>query len=254
MRTIERKTTRHFAGRWLFMAALLMLILLGGRFAGAAERNPIQSVWQRVVASGSYAFTAEITQTTTPLAAIENIGRTSSSERLYLEGSTALADETMRMTLWQNGGSVGHGSNESGIEIEVDGATARARMPGQAWESIDNVTGLFAPGGNFLAWLNAVDNVVDHGEQQTQTALGSVRYTRHTFDIDSRAYARFVREQLTASDPLPAGLTRQLPEVFANMSGSGELWVDANGLPLRPATQPATASERRRTGHDCRHC
>ena len=62
-------------------------------------------------------------------------------------------------------------------------------------------------------------------------------YTRYTFRIDGRSYARYLRDQmetyLADQGELPIGVTLDLPKSYVDMTGDGEFWVGENGLPLR---------------------
>ena len=64
-----------------------------------------------------------------------------------------------------------------------------------------------------------------------------VQLVKYTFDLDGRAYAeklaRLAQEQMIRKGQLPPGASAQVPEHLANISGSGELWVNGRGLPVR---------------------
>ena len=63
--------------------------------------------------------------------------------------------------------------------------------------------------------------------------------TRYTFDVDGQAYGQYMGELLyqraALESPLPRGMRAQIPEAYRNMTGTGELWIDADGLPSRMA-------------------
>ncbi|MEZ4560619.1 MAG: hypothetical protein R2854_29995 [Caldilineaceae bacterium] len=54
-------------------------------------------------------------------------------------------------------------------------ATRRARQGSGAWEEIDDFTGLFAPGGDFMAYTRAATDVVQHPPALRSTPLGEIR-------------------------------------------------------------------------------
>ena len=56
--------------------------------ASAANGDPIQAAWQRAHAAGSYQFNGDVTQVTLPTAKITNVGRSSKSTQMYVEGKT----------------------------------------------------------------------------------------------------------------------------------------------------------------------
>ena len=77
--------------------------------------------------------------------------------------------------------------------------------------------------------------------------------TVYTFDLDPAAYAERMRAmsqaQMIRDGQLPPGATVQIPEHLANVTGSGELWVDGRGLPVREkvsiAIPPAPGADNR---------
>ncbi|MCZ7570230.1 MAG: thrombospondin type 3 repeat-containing protein [Ardenticatenaceae bacterium] len=66
---------------------------------------------------------------------------------------------------------------------------------------------------------------------------GEIRFTRYTFTIDGRRFATYLRDRiekrLAEQGELPPGVTVELPRQYVAMTGEGELWVRADGLPLR---------------------
>ncbi len=197
-------------------------------------QSELDAVWQRVHQSGAYRFNADVTQTTTPLATTINAGRKANRTTLYLQGETDIDAESLHLSIWTNGGSVL--VPESGVEVRIDGDEAVARKGNGAWEEVEDFTGLFAPGGDFMAYVRAAENVVNHGAEIRSTVAGDIPVTLYTFDIDGRTIAEAMRAQLmeqARADGLPTNVHMELPKVYADMTGTGELWVGADGLPLR---------------------
>ena len=229
---------------WLFVALCLftMALLAYPTIATSTERSGIEAAWQRAREAGSYHFTADIRQTVAPRPTVLNVGRASKEEALHLEGETNLPDRQLHLTLWSQGGSVLDPG--SGVEVRVDGDHAYARQGLRDWEEINDFTGMFAPQGDFMAYLAATRDVVEH-EPETRYlpsplrggAGGGVAFTRYTFRVDGRAYAAYLRDQLetrlTEQGELPPGASLDLPKQYVDMTGEGELWVSAAGLPLR---------------------
>lgn len=218
--------------------AFVILVLAGGwRMAmavNAAQPDAaaeLARAWQRAQAAGSYRFTADIVQQVRPAATVENIGRQSRQDTLYVEGQTALGEQTMEMTLWSQGGSVADASG--GVQMRVEGDQAFVRQGEEPWQAVDDFTGLFAPQGDFMTYLTAVGDVVDLGRE----SRAGLTFNRYGFNIDGPAYAAHVRDQLQAQlaqkGELPPGVKLDLPAQYAAMTGNGELWVGADGLPLR---------------------
>jgi hypothetical protein len=216
----------------------MMIIFFGATQAlpalSAAVPSPAHSlkqVWDRAKASGAYHFSADIVQTTTPLATVDNVGRQSKQDTLHVEGQTSLPERKLEMTLWSQGGSVVDAS--SGIQVRVEGEQAYVRQGDQAWQPVNDFTGLFAPDSDFMTYLVAVKDVVDYGVE----SRSGFSFNRYGFAINGPGYAAYVRdqmqEQLTRSGKLPPGMQLDLPQQYAQMTGDGELWVSADGLPLR---------------------
>ena len=146
----------------------------------SAEESGLQAVWQRVRQSGAYHFNATLTQTLTPRPTVINAGRKTKQTSVYLEGQTDLPAELLHLTLWSEGGSVL--APETGLQVKVEGNQAYSRQGDGPWEAIEDFTGLFAPGGDFMAYLAAAENV-RLLEPETQNPKLETRYT---FDINGR--------------------------------------------------------------------
>ncbi|MDY7076379.1 MAG: LamG-like jellyroll fold domain-containing protein [Chloroflexota bacterium] len=217
----------------------------------AQQRDDIAAVteaWERARATGSYRYTADLVQTTIPKPIITNVGQTSHQSKVHLEGESNLPDRTMHMRLWANGGSVDDAATSAEIRIEDD--RAYARQGTSEWEEIDNFANLFAPEGDFMAFLSAAKDITKMGaeEQRSRGAGGisplplhpsapSLSFTRYTFRIDGLSYARYLREQIqqrmAENGELPPGVNLDLPRQYVDMNGEGELWIGSDGLPLR---------------------
>jgi hypothetical protein len=221
-----------------FVTAVLMLVLgavgalaLSPAWTLAAAPDPATAAWQRARAAGNYRFTSDVTQVTLPLATLANVGRTSRSEELYMEGQNDLRAQQMAFTLWTEGGSVLQA--ESGVSVRTEDGKTYARRGAGEWEVVDDMTGAIAPQGDFLGYLAAIRAVA----AQPGEARGGIAFTRYTFEIDSPRFAEHMHEQMTAAlharGELPPGLQLEVPAYFRDMVGSGELWVGNDGLPLR---------------------
>lgn len=234
---------RKFSRSHLHMSAALLafvfVLLLAGlvlRLFGTLEPHPALAAWERVRQAGSYHFAADITQITTPLATVTNVGRTSTRNAFAMQGATDLHKETMQMRLWSEGGSVLLPGD--GMEMRVEDGKAYARQGGQEWEEVDSGLGAFAPGGDFLGYLVGARDLHEAGSETRTLPTGeTVSFTRYTFTINGPRLAMQMRErlerQLTEQGELPPGIALDAPKSYAEMTGSGELWVGSNGLPLR---------------------
>ncbi len=226
--------------RWIIIPfGILLLLALAPQWLHATgpEQDELQTIWQRVRRAGAYEFSADLTQTFMPLPTVKNAGRESKEHRVYLEGETDPAAESLLLTMWSGGGSVL--LPETGLQVKVQEGTAHARQGAQPWAPIDDFSGMFAPGGDFMAYLAAADNVVRGDPERRSTALGEISFVRYSFDVNGRRFAEYMREQmtqqLTATGELPPVVQVGVSKVYAGMSGRGELWVGENGMPIHQA-------------------
>jgi hypothetical protein len=79
---MQRQWSQHRQSQhrqWWIGLALSLLILIGlqQHRANAQAGNPVLAAWQAAQQRGSYAFSSDMNQTTTPLATIQNVGRKS---------------------------------------------------------------------------------------------------------------------------------------------------------------------------------
>ncbi|NJL33913.1 MAG: hypothetical protein HC893_08700, partial [Chloroflexaceae bacterium] len=204
-----RAYLRSHIGVRTYVLALVCVLLLAGlvlRLIGTLQPHPALAAWDRVHQAGSYHFHADITQITTPLASVTNVGRTSTRNAFYLQGATNLQEETMQMRLWSEESSVLLPGN--GMEMRVEDGQAYARQGGQEWEAVDNALGAFAPGGDFLGYLVGARDLHEVGSETRTLPTGeTVSFTRYTFTINGPALALQMRErlerQLTEQGELP---------------------------------------------------
>ncbi|MCX6047416.1 MAG: hypothetical protein NT075_20110, partial [Chloroflexi bacterium] len=237
---LKKIAPHYFRSRWLIGGILLFTLLCGGewlqRHAQAATTNPVIAAWEQARARGAYHFTSDLTQTTTPLAILNNVGRSSRQTDLHLEGDSDVRAATMNLRLWTQEGSVSQPN--SGVEVRVRDGKTQIRQSGATdgeagWQDAGDITGALAPNGDFLAFLAGMRDVQSLG---VETRAG-ITFTRYRFQLDGPAIANHVRNQMEAAlrqrGELPPGMEMQAPTSYAQMTGTGELWVDDAGLPLR---------------------
>ncbi len=196
-----------------------------------AAADEVNDAWQRAREAGSYKFTADVTQKTIPLLLITNVGRAGKEDRFYLEGTTNSLEQQMELVLWSHGGGVL--DLDSGVKVKVDRDKSMVRQGDGEWQESDNLTGLFAPAGDFMTFLTAARNITRQGIENRAGAT----FTRYTFRVDGPGFAAHVRDQLeqhlVERGELPPDATLDTPQIYADMTGTGELWVNVDGLPLR---------------------
>ena len=192
----------------------------------------MRDAWERARATGVYSFATDLVQTTYPAMILSNAGRGPGQNELYLEGGVNLPKQSMTLQLWQGSGSVLIQGN--GSEARIEDGKAWVRRPGGSWQESQDFSSSFAPGADPLAFLAGMKNVRSAPSSESAGAAAAAHYA---FDLDGRAFATYVRdsleEQLRDRGELPLNVTLETPAVFKTAKGSGELWVDDRGLPLR---------------------
>jgi len=237
------KRSRQY-GRWAFAAGVVLLLIgmaLIPRLSQAelSSKQVIQRAWRCAQESGAYHFSTDIAQTTYPAPALVNVGRSSRQDLLHIEGQTNFPERTMLMTLWKGGGSLI--GLRDGVEVRIEGDQAYGRQIGGAWQEVDDFSDAFAPGNDLMAYLAGAKNVreLDAETRSLTSSQGeiSTTFTRYVFDVDGPAFAEHTRAQLEdylrEKGELPAGLSLDSSNVYRTMTGSGEVWIDSRGLPLR---------------------
>lgn len=150
-----------------------------------------------------------------------------------MEGSVDLPADTLTLTLWRDMSFDPHRD----MELRVEDGVAEARTGGGPWEEIDNVTDSFAPGGDPLGFLAGSKNVTLVGEETRQVGEKTLAYTHYRFDFDGPIFAEYMRERmetlLRERGELPQGITLESSDSYRRMTGSGDLWLGAEGLPRR---------------------
>jgi hypothetical protein len=224
----------HGRALWLVLALLAALTLglsVLPRAVAAVLPDPIAAAWERTRAAGSYHFASDVIQQTIPSATISNVGRTSRTDKLRLEGQADLRRSTLELHLWNDGGSVLQ--DASGVGVRVENGKTWVRQGVGEWKEAESLIDGLAPQGDFMAYLAAVRDVSAHAPE----TRSGIAFTRYSFRIDGPAWAAYMRDQLEAAmrqkGELPSGMQLDVPSYYRDMKGTGELWVGRDGLPLR---------------------
>ncbi|RIK42794.1 MAG: hypothetical protein DCC55_07765 [Chloroflexi bacterium] len=216
------------------------LLALGGwlapRATGAIQPNPVTAAWEKARAAGSYHFSSDVTQMTIPVAKVTNVGRQSRTDQLRLEGATNLKENRLEMRLWSEGGNILQNDGEIAIKIE-DGKSYLRRGATEPWQDQEGILDGIAPQGDFLAYLAAVRDIQANAPERR----GGIEFTRYRFTLHGPTFAAYMRDRMTAAlrargatmGPPPPGVNLTASDYFGKMTGDGELWVGADGLPLR---------------------
>ena len=225
----------------LFSCLLLLLLIIASLTmwipTTAAKSTPdqaVQDAWKLARQVGVYHFSTDIVQTTYPAPTLANVGRSSRQEQLHLSGQIDLPQQTMHLSLYQGGGSLLN--DQDGLEVRFEANRAYGRSAGGEWEEMENFAHAFAPGNDLMAYLAGAKNITELG---TETRAG-ITFSRYDLEIDGPAFAAYVRDQierqLRQTGELPPGLSLDTSVHFREASGTGELWIDSHGLPLRLTT------------------
>jgi hypothetical protein len=178
-------------------------------------------VQEQVAASGQYHFVADIEQTLIPRPVPTNIGKGEERVDTRLTGDVTLPDSAIITLQFEAG------LNAPPLTLEqADGKTYLLR-DGQRQE-IENPIGTVAPTAEFLSYLQAAQNI------QLKPNANHPDLTIYTFAIDGVEYANYVRDM--AQSQLPAAKQNVVlspSPILQQMTGQGELWVDADGYPRR---------------------
>ncbi len=219
------------------IASILLLTL--ATYSAAATLSPqdqVRDAWERALKMGSYRYTTEIVQTTSPLPMVVNTGHGYRQEAFHLDGEIHLHDQTMQIRLEKDGGSFL--GEASGFEIKVERGIAQGRTIGGEWQELETPENLFAPNWDPLVYLAGVRHPRNLGsETRSLPGGGELTFTRFGFTLDGPALARHIRDQLEAylrsKGELPTGVGLDVPAAYRDATGEGEIWLDERGLPLR---------------------
>ncbi len=193
----------------------------------------LADAYQRVLDAGAYDFTAESEQTLLPRPLPEMIGQTDQRLDMHLEGEVTLPDKALlRLSV------DGLGLDPTPISVLQEGGNSYYLQDGEKIP-FDNPLGIASPGGDYLSYLAAAENVLPC---ETDDAPFDTAVSCYTYDINGQRYAEHVRDQLQAqlaSGPQapPSGIEYEMSPspILMGMSGTGKVWLDENDLPLRQA-------------------
>ena len=229
MRSLPRRRRVRQQLASLFGALVVLLTVPALAQGPDADAAPLAQAQKAAVAAGGYTFTADVEQTLIPHATAANIGRTGSRMDVRLEGEVTLPDRA-RMTLRFEGA----GAEDAAVELVKD-ATGTYMLQDGRRLAVDDPTATAGPTADYLSYLHAAENVAPC-DTPSQTTPGGACYT---YDISGERFAEHVRQEMAAAIrrgealQLPPGVELTASPVLARMSGRGELWVDAAGLPVR---------------------
>lgn len=237
------------------LVVLLILVLaaagLGVVDAGSKpDERKLHAAWALAERAGQYRFTSQVTQTTLPAPRLGNVGQTVGKKHLAVQGEVNRGANSLRLSLWDNPATAFDPA--AGLEVEIREGRAQGRLPGGEWRPLDDFGDAFAPGGNLALsgdgyigadgpapYLRAARHVSYLGmERRELPGMGAALTSHHYhFVIDGAALAATMTKQIEAElrrkGELPAGMSLSTSAAFRQIAGSGEAWLDEDGLPLR---------------------
>ena len=229
------KPVRHIGRHAVLLAVaaaiLAAAMLLQPSFAASGETNGLQAAWERARSAGSYSFFVDIQQTMIPRPVAANIGQQEQRLDMVADGDVHLPDRSRLNLRVKNGDA-----SAQTVTIVQEGDETYIQK-GDRLERVTNLTSLAAPGGDFMAYLAAATNVrqlpLDPIAYPPAAVPGHETFTRYAFDIDGARLADYMREQAAARAQREAGqpVDVQSAPLLKRLAASGELWVDAQGLP-----------------------
>ncbi len=206
-------------------------------------KRAVREAWEKAQDAGTYAFATDLTQVIYPVRTLSNVGRGPERAVLHLAGTIDQPARALEFQMWQSavGGS---GNAGTGAEARIEGERAYVRQAGGEWQEVEDFSTSFAPGNDPLAFLAGVKDVADCGLQARwgrgdagTRGHGDAGVACYRFKLDGPVLAAYLRDrlerQLSERGELPLGVTLDASRDWREMTGSGELWVDGRGLPLR---------------------
>jgi hypothetical protein len=218
--------------RWISLAIIplvAILITASGRLPARADvgspADMLQRAWRNAQAAGSYRFISDVNETLIPRPVPEMIGQRDTSLSLALDGAVQLPDRTYTSVQVIADGRSGS------VVLLRDGTQSFMLQDGEL-KPVEDALSLASPSNDLLGYLAAAQNVAAIAPPE-----GHPELTRYSFELDGRRFEEYVRHQTEAAlrtEPgAPEGLALQPSSSLQKMSGHGELWVNAAGLPVR---------------------
>ncbi|MBL7183540.1 MAG: hypothetical protein ISS50_03715 [Anaerolineae bacterium] len=206
------------------LGALLLTFLVYHSSTLAQGGNALEQARHRAQEAGSYGFTADAEQVLIPRPVPEMIGKGDQRVDWRITGEVELPSRAYTHLQIE-------GTPKSVTLIQDEGNTFL--IQGDKLTVVSNPAELAAPGSDFLGYLAAAQNV----QELEPVSAGGERFTRYRFELNGERFAQYVRaemeRQLRQQGELPPSVELSPPSVLRRMSGQGELWVDAAGLPRR---------------------
>lgn len=107
MKTIRRPSNKLLVVSVIAIIAGLFAHLTGVSASGVlSPARDIQTAWRNASLADSFAFNTDVTQTTYPALAISNVGQSSRTEAMHIEGDLDRSESDDVDESWNGGGHV----------------------------------------------------------------------------------------------------------------------------------------------------
>jgi hypothetical protein len=218
--------------RWIHLVVLSLVAILiaaSARLPARADAGSpsemVQRAWRNAQAAGSYRFISDVSETLAPRPLPEMIGQRDTTIDLALDGAVQLPDRSY-ISLQV----IGNGRSGS-VALLRDGAQSFMLQDG-ALKPVEDALSLATPSNDLLGYLSAAENVTVIAPPEDHPEL-----VRYSFELSGTRFEEYVRQQteaaLRAEPGAPEGLALKASPSLQRTSGHGELWVNADGLPVR---------------------
>ncbi|MFN2138604.1 MAG: hypothetical protein ACK2UK_21790 [Candidatus Promineifilaceae bacterium] len=240
---MKEKLYRRKALLLLIVSALFLLTAWPAR-AFITVQSPagrLEDSWARARAIGRFHFETATQHTIHPTAHPANIGRRSRSEQFDIAGDIDEPANAVTLQIWPHGRSRGQSLSLK----QENGRTLGRASEDEEWREVPDAADLFLQSSQPASYLTAAKNVRMLSDADENSLFPSellpeeldAAVTRYRFDLDGLAYARTMRsimeDELRRNGELPPGVSLGMVQQFVDMTGEGELWLDARGLPFR---------------------
>ena len=193
---------------------------------GNEGEDVLDPVVEQVEMSGQFGFVAQIEQTLIPLPIPENFGKSEERIDSQMTGEVILPDFARLNLQFESGWDA------EPLTIEQDGPDTYL-IRGDERQQIENP--LSPTMTDFVGYLRAAENV------RMKESPEATEFTVYEYDISGPKFVEHLYQTLRSQlPPDQSDTTLQVPGYLENMTGHGELWVDADGYPQRQIVDIAT--------------
>ncbi|MEM7800668.1 MAG: hypothetical protein AAF633_15865, partial [Chloroflexota bacterium] len=237
----DRARRRRLKSSAAFLAIIGIILLFAfpsiTKAIPLTDQDKFDRIWRIARDVGAYEFETDLLETTLPAFGVENIGQTPQYSQATALGSANAAEDLVTFEV-----DTSQGAFE--LRIKEGIAYARPSLDDDApWVVMEGAPSLFAPGNDAMGFAAAASDVVmveNWRSVETLDALTQIKVAdaaeMFTFAVDGKKLAEIIRDQqeaeLAKKGALAPGQEVGLSPEYTQFTGTGRLWIDANGLPL----------------------